>query len=268
MPARRPVANGAGRRQTRRFAARLGGLVLEHPVESPGEQVRVARPAGRHVVAVLDDERRAVVVARPALGRARPALELPRVAQGAHDLVLDVLGVGAVVAAQPPRRQQERAALHVLGQARRAPVEQDALPGGGIDRAREDDDAVADRADGALEAPELGHLGAQHVAAQVLAHPRRMATGQHQAVDTAAGRSPPRRSARGTPGRRRAARRSRSAPARRPGGPRSPRSAAWGRRRESCRRSRWRTSPRDRSRSADAMAPPPRSCRSRDPGGV
>src|SRR5437868_2835088 len=78
------------------------GLFRQQALEPVRERVGVAGPAGRDVVAVLHEERRARVLARVAPCRARTALELGRIAERADDLVLHVFRVGPVVAAQPP----------------------------------------------------------------------------------------------------------------------------------------------------------------------
>src|SRR3954451_22768390 len=93
-----------------------------------------------------------------ALGAPRTAYELAGVVERCGDLVFDVGGVGAVVAAEPPGGGVERAALHELRQTGGAPVGDHAAPGGRVVGAGEDDDAVADRADGTVELPIRGHL--------------------------------------------------------------------------------------------------------------
>src|SRR4051812_48533455 len=95
----------------RRGACRLRG---EQRVEPAREQVGVSGPASRHVTPVLNDERWLIVVGSPALGRARTPLELSRIVQGFLDLVLDVGGIGPVVAPDLPRCRKERRALHEL----------------------------------------------------------------------------------------------------------------------------------------------------------
>jgi DMSO/TMAO reductase YedYZ molybdopterin-dependent catalytic subunit len=117
--------------------------------EPAAEQVRVAGPAGGHVIAVPDDEGGGVVGCGTASGqRDRSPDELAaRVVQGRLDLVLDVSRIRAVVPAEPPGRRQIGRTFHVLRQAGCPPVRQDAAPGLRVAGARQDQHAVADRAD-------------------------------------------------------------------------------------------------------------------------
>src|SRR6185437_14815487 len=81
--------------------------------EALREQISIARPAGRHVRAVLDDHRGRIVLARAAPTEdARAADEIVgRRERGAH-LVFDVRVVGSIVAADLPRREHVRRPLH------------------------------------------------------------------------------------------------------------------------------------------------------------
>ena len=134
VPARRTVNDRAGRRRPgeRKTAA---------------EQVGVAGPAGGQVVAVGHGEGRPVIGGGAARAKNdRSAQELAaRVVQGCFDLLLDVGGIGPVVAAEPPGGGQ---VFHVLGQAGRPAVGQHAAAGGRIAGSRQHQDAVADRGDG------------------------------------------------------------------------------------------------------------------------
>jgi hypothetical protein len=173
---------------------------LQEVAEAAAEQVGVAGPAGGQVVAVLHDEGGRVIGRGAAGGEGyRSSLELAaRVVEGGLDLVLDVGGVGPVVAAEPPGRGQVGGAFHVLGQAGGAAAGQDAAAGV-IAGAGQDQDAVADRAHRLAGRPEPGHLLAQHRGAQVLPHPGCVPARQQQPVE--GGRVQPRpRLRRGEPG--------------------------------------------------------------------
>ena len=121
-----------------------------------------------------------------------PRSKRSRVVEGGDHLILDVGGIGAVVAPQLPGGQEVAAPLHVLGQAGRPPPGDDAAPTGWIGAARQDDHPVADRPDGALQGPEGGDLRLQLRVVEVLAHSRRVAAGQEQAVEIGRLDLPPR----------------------------------------------------------------------------
>ena len=114
-----------------------------------------------------------------------------RVLERGHHLVLHVGWVGAVIAAQPPGRQQEAATLHVLGQACSSPPGEDAATTGRIDAPCEHDHAVADRPNRAPQGPKGNNLGPQRDVIQILAHPLRMSARQEQAVKFGLARSDP-----------------------------------------------------------------------------
>ncbi len=75
--------------------------------------------------------------------------------------MLDVGGIGPVIAPEPPRGGQVGGAFHVLGQAGGLAVGQYAAAGGEVAGARQYQDAVADRADRPAQRPEPGDLLAQ-----------------------------------------------------------------------------------------------------------
>src|SRR3954447_14820120 len=92
---------------------------LKQGFEALCEQVGVARPACRDIGPVLDDEGRRVVVAGSAPAAAWAGVELGRVVQDVEDLVLDVGGIGAVVAAEPPGGGEVGGSLQRLREAGR-----------------------------------------------------------------------------------------------------------------------------------------------------
>src|SRR3954447_12670462 len=124
-----------------------------------------------------------MVAGAASLGASGAAQELPSVVEPRDDLVLDVRGVGAVVAPKLPGRGVERAALHELWETRRALISDHAAPGGRVGGAGENDDAVADRADGTVELPVGDHLFLQRRACEVLAHAGSVPSGQKEPVE-------------------------------------------------------------------------------------
>ena len=82
------------------------GSFSQQIAEAVCEQIGVTGPAGGQVPSVPDDESRGVIGRGTARGqRQRATAELAvRVIQAGPDLILDVSGIGPVVASEPPCR--------------------------------------------------------------------------------------------------------------------------------------------------------------------
>src|SRR3954465_12064035 len=125
----------------------------------------------------------AMVAGAASLGASGTAQELPGIIEPRDDLVLDVGGVGAVVAAKLPGRGVERAALHELWQTRRALISDHAATGGRAGGGGENDDAVAYRGGGAVELQVGRDFVLQRRACEVLAHAGSVPSGQDEPLE-------------------------------------------------------------------------------------
>src|SRR5262249_44745205 len=115
-----PRTSSAPRRRLDRRGALRRCVRVDRPRERAREGPRSARPARGGVSAVPGADRVRVVVLRAARAeRRRTARELPaRIVERAPHLVLDVLGVRAVVAPELPEGERVGEPLHGLRQAR------------------------------------------------------------------------------------------------------------------------------------------------------
>src|SRR4051812_48606928 len=98
-----PGSCGSTRPTRRRWPTTSAGLTCaEKGIEPAGQEIRVARPPGGHVVPVLDDVGGQVVLPRPPQQERRPtAAEVATRGQRALHFGLNRRRIGAVVPASP-----------------------------------------------------------------------------------------------------------------------------------------------------------------------